>query len=815
MSAIFHQTGNETPPRRSAALSEGPPGRQTQALKIKNRGGGGITLLAACIAMLPASAIAAETEEKQLPDVVVTEERDDARLALREVLSPGVVSVAYPDDVKGEHKTIPDLLDQIPGVYVRRLGGSAHYTTATIRGSAPSQVNIYIDGVPLNTASESAADLSTLPISNVERVEVYRGTTPARFSGAPIGGAINIVTKKPKSFSGSISGGARAFGGEQYSASVNVPVLGGNLLVGLDKDRSVGDFKYTDYGLQSWRTWPFSHPEAYTGSKRLPGHFDDNLTGLPIPDKRKRMNNSADKENVLLKWEDRRFVLKYARTDQERYLPKGILTAKSPRGIDHRQDLPWVDAALNPRNRQQIEQQEALAGWRDSFGDLDLGINLSWLDKDQRYRNLDAKPPASIFMGGTWTKYQTTRQGIAGDAAYSFATGPVGHRLEVHAERYWEKLESDMSGNNGKSDFIEEFKRIKTNLQIQDTLTIAPLGSLQVTPIFRVEKLDGPVIGSRWSPLAGPAGKYNWDRTGSLSVKKDFDTGWQVFGNHGRYVRYPNFYEIYGNGLGTVPNSDSTGRAIQLVPETGRNSDLGFGWNGRLNEDFTGNFRLTYFHRKAEDAITLYSTPLAAKYINSGNIRTRGLELEGKLAYRRRADLQFAVTRQEGEYFGKGGFYYFGGATPAKRWPGKKVHALSNPELIANARLSLHFLGGDLTTFVEGTYIGKLWRDVTIWENPLKTVDLGAHYRIAKGWKLSAGVNDIFNAGPKQTLGGDASEYSAGWQRCVANGLYSGQPGCGLFNNPKQSITETVNLKSNVGYPQQGRTWYFTLAYSF
>jgi hypothetical protein len=169
---------------------------------------------------------------------------------LRDVLSPGVVSIVKPDDVKGEHKSLSDLLDQIPGVYVRRQSGSGHYTTASIRGSAPSQVNIYVDGIPMNLANETAADISTLPISNVERVEVYRGVTPARFSGAPIGGAINIVTKKPTSFSGSVSVGKRSFSGEQYAASLNFPLLGGHMLIGVDHERAKDDFGYEDYAIK-------------------------------------------------------------------------------------------------------------------------------------------------------------------------------------------------------------------------------------------------------------------------------------------------------------------------------------------------------------------------------------------------------------------------------------------------------------------------------------------------------------------------------------------------------------------------------------
>lgn len=86
---------------------------------------------------------------------------------LKKQLSPGEVSIIYPDDTKGEHKSLPDLLDQIPGVYVRCVTGTGQYTTARIRASAPSQVEYLFDGISYKTGSESATDLSTIPMSNV------------------------------------------------------------------------------------------------------------------------------------------------------------------------------------------------------------------------------------------------------------------------------------------------------------------------------------------------------------------------------------------------------------------------------------------------------------------------------------------------------------------------------------------------------------------------------------------------------------------------------------------------------------------------
>ena len=46
-------------------------------------------------------------------------------------LSPGTVTVVRPDDYKGEQKSLPDLLKEVPGVHVREVNGKGQYTTVT------------------------------------------------------------------------------------------------------------------------------------------------------------------------------------------------------------------------------------------------------------------------------------------------------------------------------------------------------------------------------------------------------------------------------------------------------------------------------------------------------------------------------------------------------------------------------------------------------------------------------------------------------------------------------------------------------------
>ena len=83
---------------------------------------------------------------------------------------------------------------------------------ASVRGSTSSQVAVYVDGVLMNLGSEAAVDLSSIPVDDVERIEVYRGYVPAQFGAQSMGGVINVVTKNPRKPQTALSLGVGSFG---------------------------------------------------------------------------------------------------------------------------------------------------------------------------------------------------------------------------------------------------------------------------------------------------------------------------------------------------------------------------------------------------------------------------------------------------------------------------------------------------------------------------------------------------------------------------------------------------------------------------
>ena len=110
------------------------------------------------------------------------------------------------------------VVDSVSGVVVRRLGGLGDYSSVSIRGSSARQVQVFIDGIPLNPAGSSAINLSELPLQAFERVEVYRGNTPLEFGAAPVGGVVHLVTGDQRVLGASLGYGS--FGTARLSATL-------------------------------------------------------------------------------------------------------------------------------------------------------------------------------------------------------------------------------------------------------------------------------------------------------------------------------------------------------------------------------------------------------------------------------------------------------------------------------------------------------------------------------------------------------------------------------------------------------------------
>ena len=149
------------------------------------------------ILLLASPAVADDhTEPAPLTGIVDTLEVISDRPQRLEVL-PTFATVHEIADELGRVLTVTDVIERGAGVHVRRYGGLGAYSTASIRASSPGQVQIYMDGVPMNSISYGATNLADLPLDSLERIEVYRGGAPVGFGSPGIGGVVNLVTRSP------------------------------------------------------------------------------------------------------------------------------------------------------------------------------------------------------------------------------------------------------------------------------------------------------------------------------------------------------------------------------------------------------------------------------------------------------------------------------------------------------------------------------------------------------------------------------------------------------------------------------------------
>lgn len=98
-------------------------------------------------------------------------------------------------DLQIKSAEINEVLDKIPGLRVRSNGGLGSRTHYNINGLSGRAVRLFIDGVPAESFGSSYS-ISSIPVSLIERVDVYKGVVPIEFGNDAMGGAINIVTKQ-------------------------------------------------------------------------------------------------------------------------------------------------------------------------------------------------------------------------------------------------------------------------------------------------------------------------------------------------------------------------------------------------------------------------------------------------------------------------------------------------------------------------------------------------------------------------------------------------------------------------------------------
>src|SRR4029079_11321349 len=115
-------------------------------------------------------------------------------------------------DLKRPGASAVDVIAASPGVEAARSGAGSDLATVSIRGAPSAELPVYLAGIRLNDDVTGAADLSTVPLFALDRIEVYRGNAPAEADRLGIGGALFFEPRLPRSTHAGATFGAGSFG---------------------------------------------------------------------------------------------------------------------------------------------------------------------------------------------------------------------------------------------------------------------------------------------------------------------------------------------------------------------------------------------------------------------------------------------------------------------------------------------------------------------------------------------------------------------------------------------------------------------------
>lgn len=162
----------------------------------------GILLALACAFARAADAPA----ELSLEDLLKTEVSSVSRKAQRQFDAAAAVYVLTADDLQRSGATsLPDALRQVPGLDVaQQTAGRWAVSARGFMGRFSNKLLVLLDGRSIYSPLYGGVlwEEQDIPLEDIERIEVIRGSGAAVWGSNAVNGVINIITKKARSTQG-------------------------------------------------------------------------------------------------------------------------------------------------------------------------------------------------------------------------------------------------------------------------------------------------------------------------------------------------------------------------------------------------------------------------------------------------------------------------------------------------------------------------------------------------------------------------------------------------------------------------------------
>jgi outer membrane cobalamin receptor len=479
-----------------------------------------------------------------------------------------------------EARDLPEVLTHMPGVQVESDGsGRAH---VTLRGSTSEQVLVLFDGHRLNPPSGGQADLASIPLEMIKRVEVYKESASARFGADAMAGAINIIS--------------RSSSGVPLAAELDQRVSSWNGSRSAVTVGSTGDGRTLSFnGSFTTRRNDGDFPFAYSVAPA-----DTLVKGL-------RQNNGRRSDNY--------FVSGSANWGPGTEVNASLQVYESSRG------LPGQAREQNRFARRTDDRVLVTSGLRHQLtGEVRLTARLGWSEMNQKLFDLKSAKSDRFH-----TEYEdrTLSEGLSlawePDNRWLVRLGAEGSQQRLqHRDYLTPRQSTGQTDRTTWSGYLETrrrvdlpstlwFKRLAIDGVLRyDDATTTPEDT---APTYPWESPRRSVTVSRWTPRTGIT------LTGGEALKTT------VRISHGSSFRLPSINALFWKGDARSSGNPDLRPEVMLSTNWGGSLRYNHGWFGL-------EAGVTWFHRKVEDLVQwVQSGPSGVwKPVNLGSARIAGRE---------------------------------------------------------------------------------------------------------------------------------------------------------------------------------------------
>ncbi|MBU2913263.1 TonB-dependent receptor [Reichenbachiella agariperforans] len=532
------------------------------------------------------------------------------------------VSVVEAKALKNSSADVNQILNRVSGINIRQNGGMGSNFNLSLNGLSGNRVRTFINGVPMDYFGSSLS-LNNFPANLISTIEIYKGAVPIHLSSDALGGAINIVTDTramsylDASFSyGSFNTQTGALNGQWHDKKTGLTFRLKSFYNHSDNDYPI------DINILNTETGNLD--EETTEVKRFHDAYSSQMVWAEVG----VMNKSYADELMV-------GVVLSGNYKELQQNPYATGTSAYPVGeAETQSDIKIFNLSYRKKNL--------------FVKDLNVRGYAVYLDANEEYVDTssnqydwfgDYRPDVHVTTGelGRKTHFYLNRTNFLANANAEYAISS-NHNLSVNYSINRMELQ-------GRDDFQPQNNTQFSNPNIVNK----QVTGLGYTHTMLADRLSTTLFAKNYDYLIqSNIASYDGEETEFFETKENrlgyglastffVNDNFQVKASFEKAFRFPESYEMYGDGLNVIPNPS-------LEPESSNNYNVGIRFNSISQRQNQYMFELNAFVRDSENYIRFEPKLNRSTYVNDKSVLARGIDLALRYAIRDQFSIGFGGT---------------------------------------------------------------------------------------------------------------------------------------------------------------------------